>query len=694
MSNGTEWAARTAAAGRRRGRCAGSQAAIGALLVAALTCAAVQPAVAAADGARRAAATAGTAQTGHGGGVTSWNFFNDSVDEVPPEARSGVKSVSVNTLASAQQHALALKEDGRVIAWGDNGSGQATVPAEAATGAVAVAAGETFSMALKSDGRTIVWGYLDPEQRPVPEAATSGVDAIAAGDTFALALKDGGVIAWGNLPGEMPPAAKTGVTAISAASVHALAVKTDGSVVAWGENSTGAAQVPPAAQTGVVAVAAGVLFSLALKKDGSVIAWGGSFGKEKVLAPAGSGVRSISAGTVAAVMVHENGSVSYAGDCQEIPPPLNSGVTVAAVSQESVLLVRNLAAPEVTSPRQDSVTGTLRPDFTGKGLPGATITVRDGDRVLARGTVGEDGTWTATPQEDLAPGRLTVSVDQSQHGVASPTVQRSFTALAPLPAKGLSEIVLADFTGDGKADVIAKTEEAPGLHLFKGRGDGTFEPGTKVFDDWDYTQTTAGDFDGDGAADLVATDPSGTLHLWRGKGDGAFAERKKLTGWAGKEQTTAGDVDGDGVTDLVALDAKDHTLKLWKGTKEGSGNPFARPRNLTKWAGFEQSSLGDLDGKGLAHLIAARTDPKTGKTGLRLWKSKGDVPGNPFEKPHQLTGWADFTHTTLGDVDGNRTADLMAVDNKKNQLKIWKSNGRIDANPFAAPLNVSLYLAP
>jgi hypothetical protein len=55
------------------------------------------------------------------------------------------------------------------------------------------------------------------------------------------------------------------VTAIAAGQYHSIALKSDGTVVAWGDNSAGQTIVP-AGLSGVAAIAGGYSHSLAVKR--------------------------------------------------------------------------------------------------------------------------------------------------------------------------------------------------------------------------------------------------------------------------------------------------------------------------------------------------------------------------------------------------------------------------------------------
>ena len=68
-------------------------------------------------------------------------------------AQSGVTAI-----AAGDYHTVALKSDGTVVAWGDNGYGQTTVPVAAQSGVTAIAAGGYHTVALKNDGTVVAWG--------------------------------------------------------------------------------------------------------------------------------------------------------------------------------------------------------------------------------------------------------------------------------------------------------------------------------------------------------------------------------------------------------------------------------------------------------------------------------------------------------------------------------------------------------
>jgi uncharacterized repeat protein (TIGR02543 family) len=302
-----------------------------------------------------------------------------------PRSRSTLTGVT--GIGGGWKHAVAVKADGTVQSWGGNNLGQlgngtncdgcgSETPGAVKNlgGVTAIAAGTVHSLALMYNGTVRSWGNnccgelgRDPSTtisngyRVSPNAAEipnlGGVVAIAAGANFSLALKsDGTVWAWGNnyygqlgngtfdvrdqtffTPTQV--GGLTGVTAIAAGGGFALAVKSDGTVWAWGLNSSGLLGTPTARPcygdipctvtpgpvdglTGVVAIEAGDQgsHSLALKADGTVWAWGanayGQLGDGTNVNSALprraanlSGVTAIAAGTSFSMALKSDGTV-------------------------------------------------------------------------------------------------------------------------------------------------------------------------------------------------------------------------------------------------------------------------------------------------------------------------------------------------------------------------------------------------
>lgn len=255
----------------------------------------------------------------------------------------------VTAVAAGLYHYLALKKDGSVYTWGSPtclGTGDsgyngniAGLPEPTANPVVAIDAGWCSSAALLRDGSVYTWGVNNIGELgthcsesivreavrvdSLPSTSTNPVLAITAGSEFVVvALSDGTFKAWGNgsvgqlgnqsnlsscnpvdvlLPEDVQ---QLGTSLLSGGGGHVLLAQPDGTLLAWGDNSSGQVGI---GNTGTVHSPTSALprimpywrhskltspsgqHSLAILEDGELYAWGAnSYNQLGVKACAGS----------------------------------------------------------------------------------------------------------------------------------------------------------------------------------------------------------------------------------------------------------------------------------------------------------------------------------------------------------------------------------------------------------------------
>ena len=131
----------------------------------------------------------------------------------------------------------------------------------------------------------------------------------------------------------------------------------------------------------------------------------------------------------------------------------------------------------------------------------------------------------AVEQNATLSGRHTYTLTGSMLTGAYGSGVRGFMHAPANTATGsLGGFSIHDFTGDGKADLLATTSTGD-LYLYRGNGLGGFTGGgTRIGSGWNVFAKvfSPGDFTGDGKADLLAETSTGDLYLYHGNGLGGF----------------------------------------------------------------------------------------------------------------------------------------------------------------------------
>jgi alpha-tubulin suppressor-like RCC1 family protein len=177
---------------------------------------------------------------------------------------------NIVAIAGGSGHAIALRSDGTVWAWGDNaygdlGDGSGTqrdyaAPVPGLTNAIAITSGECQCFTICAKGTVLGWGLnedwelgignADDQSEPVLVSSLTNAVALSGGLFHSIALlSNGSIKAWGaNYFGEIgnisssTPVSVTGlsnITSIACGAVHNLFINTNGNIFAWGYDADG-----------------------------------------------------------------------------------------------------------------------------------------------------------------------------------------------------------------------------------------------------------------------------------------------------------------------------------------------------------------------------------------------------------------------------------------------------------------------
>ncbi len=158
-------------------------------------------------------------------------------------------------------------------------------------------------------------------------------------------------------------------------------------------------------------------------------------------------------------------------------------------------------------------------------------------------------------------------------------------------------LAIADWNGDGWLDIAVTPASQGGIWILLASGTGGFSKPTPTDPTIGYGgPLVAGDFNGDGQSDLIATGSYGVLYLYRGLGTGGFLPR--LTAGIAVNAATV-DFNRDGITDLVWA-PRDVAVLL--------GSPSGRFFDFYSIGTSYEAGppvMGDFDGDGRTDVLAS-----------------------------------------------------------------------------------------
>jgi hypothetical protein len=246
--------------------------------------------------------------------------------------------------------------------------------------------------------------------------------------------------------------------------------------------------------------------------------------------------------------------------------------------------------------------------------------------------------------------------------------------------RGLNDIAVGDYDGDGRPDLAFANHEQKALTVFLGDGQGGFSPApgspVAVTSNPHTHGVASGDFNGDGKLDLV-TDNWGKneVTVVLGDGHGGFSSPgvQFAVGKMPYQRVRAKDVTGDGRADIVTtnLEGNDVTILVGDGRggfRQSPGSPF--PCGDSPFS----VAIGDVNRDGKLDLAIVNSPSsaggRSGRDGLTILLGDGtggfkQMAGSPFaagKVPNRVA---------IGAVDGNGVADVAVTNTEGDDVTLF-----------------------
>ena len=254
-------------------------------------------------------------------------------------------------------------------------------------------------------------------------------------------------------------------------------------------------------------------------------------------------------------------------------------------------------------------------------------------------------------------------------------------------------IVLGDFNRDGKMD--AATAKDAGLSSMQNVG-GKFAEKAEYLIDGIPSGITRGDFDGDGKDDVALSESTNRkIHLYFGKGDGTFTKGATTIdvphAQNQPEDVQAGDFNGDGKDDLaiVMRNPFSQPAPLKIALSNGAARTFATPVDYADTDAGLEAMVIDLNGDGARDVLVT-----SAFQGLMVYLGNGDGTFAALD-PIFIGGLA--LGLAGNDFDRDGGPDVVVTDFTNHRVSVLLNTcGRVtvnltsSANPAAAGTPITI----
>ncbi len=278
-------------------------------------------------------------------------------------------------------------------------------------------------------------------------------------------------------------------------------------------------------------------------------------------------------------------------------------------------------------------------------------------------------------------------------------------------------LVLADFDGDGKQDILVSARS--GYHTSYEGGDfifiyrnisvpgvldsNSFAAPVRLHSVYSVSSFAVADLDMDGKPDIIAPRPSPYFSFWRNTSTPGVIKANLLdvlddvsitSAGPSTKEVVIGDLDGDGLSDFVA--SLGNKIALYRNTSQRGLFSFVGPIYIDFGLNdYGDIAMGDLDGDGKQDLVTLSTSTTNRVFSiLRNTATPGEISGSSFAAKVDFpsTYW-NLYGVDIADMNGDAKPDIVITSEYSERIGVFTNTstpGTIDTSSFSMAASINL----